>query len=526
LLTQSRIFILFLVIVSSTFLYSSLAAGQTDAFDSRSDGPTSPQALNAAGLPPGSGVAKGMFILDPPYSDGDCTDLVSNCYSEHLVPTLICTGSGTPAGYNCKGKGAGEPYIKGAVFYIRWDFVNPSNGKYDFSSPDSRAKPWIAAGKMVAYDFIPTSEGSSSNPVSPAWYVKPAKISTVSQTAGVIVLQTTADMGFFPGGAQTAAGLEIQIKGTGTALDGNGTAASPGIWTVCDHTTTGCQDPTPQTVYAIGSGKDIAPVHVGSVGNPMYGATCRSGILPVEWRPNFIKAWKALMKQVVAHYGNNSNVAYLRFGFGIGGENIPNHGTKVTSCQAEMTKDGFTNVAAPWPAPSNSRWPQVSANWISYVKNMLGFEHSLSSPKIIATTISPIMSGPEDFSTANVTATNAVALSVGFGSQGLQKSDPINFAAGKPCLGGNWCDNFLKYKGKIPLELQTLLYSDPSDSNIVGSLSKTLPFATSLGTNILELYVDDWLCTFDTAWNGRNKYGACAAAGYPAAFVAAASLVN
>ena len=50
--------------------------------------------------------------------------------------------------------------------------------------------------------------------------------------------------------------------------------------------------------------------------------------------------------------------------------------------------------------------------------------------------------------------------------------------------------------------------------------------ATSLGTEILELYVDDWLCTFDSNWTGRNKYGECAAAGYPAAFIAAAGHIN
>ena len=496
-------------------------------FASTSDAQTDASAGASTVTPSTSGVAHGMFILDPPFSDGECAGSPSYCYSKHLIPTLVCTGKGTPAGYNCDAQGAGEPYIKGAVFYTRWDFVNPANGTYNFSSPDNRAKPWIAAGKMVAFDFIPTSEGSS-NPVTPSWYAKPANISTVSQTSGVIVLQTSADMAFFPGGAQGAAGLEIQIKGTGTALDGNGTPANPGIWKVCDHNTTGCQDPTAQTIYAIGAGKDVAPVHSGSVGNPLYGTTgsCGSGMIPVEWRPNFIKAWKALMQQAVAHYGSKSHVAYLRFGFGIGGENIPNHGTKVTSCQTEMTKLAFTNVTAPWPAPTDTRWSQVSSSWIAYVKNMLAYEQSLNSPKIIGTTLSPIMAGPEDFSTADITASAAVADGIGIGSQGFQKSDPINYAAGKKCLGGDWCANFVKYSGRVPLELQPLLYSDPTDRNDVGSLAKTLPFATGLGANIFELYVDDWLCTFDKSWTGHNTYNACVSAGYPAAMIAAAKLVN
>jgi len=483
------------------------------------------------GAPSGSASAHGVFILDPPSRDETCSGMPAECYSRHLIPTLICTGKGTPAGYNCNQAGAGEPYVKGAVFYVRWDQINPSNGTYDFSIPDTRAQPWIAAGKLVAYDFIPTSQGSF-NDVTPAWYASSAVISAVSQTSGVIALQTTADMGFLPGQIAQAAGLKIQIKGTGTTLDGNGTTANPGVWVVCDHNTTGCQDPTSQTIYAIGSGNNISTVHQGSVGNPQYGtggSACGSGVLPVEWGPNFMKAWKAVMKEVVAHYGSNNSVAYIRFGLGIGGENIPNHGTQLTTCQRSMLTAGFSGasaVSAPWPVPTSGQWPPVAANWIGYVKNMLQYEQSLHSSKVIGTTISPIRDAPEDFSTADQTAVNAVTFGVGFGNQGLQKSDPANYAAGDPCLGGNWCANFVKYAGKVPLELQTLNYSDPSDRSVVGSLAKTLPFATSLHVNILELYVDDWMCTYDASWIGGNAYSACQSAGYPAAFDNAAGQIN
>jgi hypothetical protein len=485
--------------------------------------------LEANGTPSNAGLAHGMFILDPPSRDENCAGVYpSYCYSKHVIPTLICTGNGIPVGYNCTHAGAGEPYVKGAVFYVRWDQVNPSNGKFDFTIPDNRMRPWLDSGKLVSFDFIPTSQGPT-NDVTPSWYLKPVNISSVSQTAGIITLQTSADMGFFPGGVSAAAGMEIQVAGTGTALDGNGTPSNPGIWKVCDHTTAGCHDPTARTIYAIGSGNNIATVSKGTVGNPLYGSAggpCGSGILPVEWRPNFIKAWQALIKQAVAHYGSSSNVAYLRFGLGIGGENIPNHGTQVAACQAQMTKFGFTSVAAPWPSPSTPQWSGVTAAWINYVNGMLKYEYSLNSAKVIATTISPVVTSGGDLITPDTTAANAVAVGLGFGNQGLQKSDPINFAAGKPCLGGNWCANFIKYKGKVPLELQTLFYSDPTDVSVVGSLVNTLPFATSLGTQILELYVDDWMCTYDASWNGKNKYNACTLAGYETTFAAAAAQIN
>jgi hypothetical protein len=496
-----------------------------------SDASNSPAVLTAAGngVSAQPALSHGMFILDPPSNDGNCAGMPSACYSQHLVPTLICTGNNTPAGYGCTQQGAGEPYIKGAMFYVAWNFVNPTNGSYDFTIPDTRATPWTDSGKLVAYDFIPTTQGSSNN-ITPSWYLTPVNISTVSQIGGIITLQTASDMVFFPGAISGAAGLEIQITSTGTALDGNGTSANPGIWTVCDHNTAGCLDPTLRTITAIGSGSDIAAVSKGTVSNPVYGTVnCGSGTLPIEWRPNFIKAWQILMQQVVAHYASNKNVAYLRFGLGIGGENIPNHGTQVAACQTEMTTDGFTGspgFPAPWPSPSSLQWPQVSATWIAYLKKMVQYENSLNSPRMIATTLSPIETSGGDTTTPDATAANAVAAGIGIGNQGLQKSDPVNFAAGQPCLGGDWCANFVKYKGQVPLELQTLGNSDPTDANIDGSLVHTLPFATSLGAQIMELYVDDWLCTYDSTWSGINTYGACTAAGYPAVFSAAAAQIN
>jgi hypothetical protein len=53
-----------------------------------------------------------------------------------------------------------------------------------------------------------------------------------------------------------------------------------------------------------------------------------------------------------------------------------------------------------------------------------------------------------------------------------------------------------------------------------------MPFAVSLGADTLELYVDDWMCTYDTSWNGNNSYSACTSAGYQDAFKTAAAQIN
>jgi len=508
-------------------------ASENISFVSSASNSPSVQSVAGMGANP---MSHGMFILNPPSSDSNCNSpYPASCFSQHLVPTFICTGNGTPAGYNCAQAGAGEPYVKGAVFQVSWGVLNPGNGTYNFSSSDSQMTPWTAAGKLVSFVFEPTSFGTSNN-VTPGWYLNPVRISSASQTSGIIEVQTSTAMGFFPGGISAAAGLEIQIKGTGTALDGNGTAASPGIWVVCNHSTAGCQDPTSETIYAIGSGANVAKVTgVGTVGNPVYGSsngsTCTSGIIPIEWRPNFIRAWQNFIAQAVAHYGTNASVAYMRFGMGVGGQSNPTDGDSApasneTPCQAQMTEFGFTSLAAPWPNPGTSEWSEVSANWINYLDAMLQFEQTLDSTKPLIVTLSPIVYSPNDLNTPDVTAADAAMAGIGIGSQGLRRSDPVNYAAGDPCYGGDWCANVSKYKGQVSTELQTLSDSDPTNVSQTGSLSDLLPFATSQGVGILELYFDDWMCTYDSTWSGDNTYAACNSAGYPAAVSAAAGEIN
>jgi hypothetical protein len=501
----------------------------------------SPQTVGLSGIGFAlNGAAHGLFILDPPVGDGICKSggFPASCYTKHLVPTFICTDPDTPAGYKCAAAGAGASYIKGAAFHVPWKAISTSNGGYDFSKVDGWIQPWSDSGKLVSFIFEPASFGTTNN-ATPDWYVQPVPISSASQTGGIIQIQTLGGIGFFPGGVSTAAGMQIQISGTGTTLDNSGTPANPGVWTVCDHTTTGCQDPSAQVIYAIGSGNDIAAVHIGNVGNPVYGSandsTCTSGILPVEWGPNFIRAWQDVIAHAISHYESNPNVAYLRFGVGIGGQSNPTYGLSATdprqfACQKQMTTFGFTspNVTLPWPQPGTSEWTtDVSPDWIGVIKNMLLYQQSLNSQKPLIVTISGIQFGPDDFDTPNQTAINAIAAGIGLGNQGLQKSDPIFFSKGQPCAGGNWCANFQTYLGQQPLELQTLSASDPGNRSQTGSLAPgLLTFSTGLGATILELYVDDWMCTYDTSWNGANTYAACKAAGYPDEVAAAAGQIN
>lgn len=171
----------------------------------------------------------------------------------------------------------------------------------------------------------------------------------------------------------------------------------------------------------------------------------------------------------------------------------------------------------------------MSQVWLSFLQSMIQYEKSLNSPHPIMITTSGIQFGPSDLSTPDATANYTATDGIGFGNQGLQQNDPINFAAGKPCSGGDWCANFQKYAGQNPpllLELQTLSLSSPTNVAPTGSLANLLPFATGLNARVLEIYVDDWMCTYDSSWSGNNTYSACTTAGYPAAFNAAAGQIN
>ena len=103
-------------------------------------------------------------------------------------------------------------------------------------------------------------------------------------------------------------------------------------------------------------------------------------------------------------------------------------------------------------------------------------------------------------------AQNAASLGFGFGNQGFSLSDLNNYNIGKPC-NSDWCSNFVAFTGQVPLELQTILASDPTNSpNGTGSLTVLLPFALSLHTQILEIYIQDLQVAYDPTSRNYATY--------------------
>ncbi len=210
---------------------------------------------------------------------------------------------------------------------------------------------------------------------------------------------------------------------------------------------------------------------------------------------HFISAYENFINVVLNHYATQTSsaisnyIGYIRFGLSAGGEAYP-------FCQA-ANKGNYTDT-----------------DWENYVDTMLDYISTTeagisgqSHPAIqIMTSVNAVLNPPNapDVGPPDQEAIDANADSIGFGSQGLQKSDITNYNASgypnPPCTS-DWCYLFsthFTYTG--PFELQTTLQSDPVDSaQQTGSLCKLVPFATYLRTNILELYAWDLLYTYDAA---------------------------
>jgi len=191
------------------------------------------------------------------------------------------------------------------------------------------------------------------------------------------------------------------------------------------------------------------------------------GDVPIQWEHQFKDNYKAFMAALVQKYGSNPSVGYIRFGLGGGGETLP-------PCRFELRR----------------RYGLSKELWLNYLFDMMDYEKSLSSPKQILVSLM----GQEPEMSVKV-AEHAVEDGLAIGIQGLAADDMRNYKEGRPCKG-NWCELWNKYNGKVPLELQSLSKSEPDGSG-TGSLVDLLPFALSLHTQIVEIYIPDWLVAYD-----------------------------
>ncbi len=195
----------------------------------------------------------------------------------------------------------------------------------------------------------------------------------------------------------------------------------------------------------------------------------------------FQTPYQNFMAAVISHYSSNSNVGYIRFGLGRGGETIP---------VGDWQDSGTCGTAF-------ASWGVTVSTWKTYLSSMLNYEGSLNSHRQLMVGVTPMGSngGHEvpDFITPI-----AVQNHIGFGSQGLEKSDVGNCASST----ADWCNLFQQYTGQVPLELQTIGQSCPDNTCTTGSLANLLPFAAQNHVTVLEIYYQDWLTAYDPNYPG------------------------
>ena len=252
--------------------------------------------------------------------------------------------------------------------------------------------------------------------------------------------------------------------------------------------------------YAAGT-NGTTPQYVLNQINTVHCAGAKNQTLPIYWEPGYMDNYEQLIKAIVQHYQNNSAIGYIRFGIGVGGEDLP-----------------ASNIGSQQCLQAFEQYNYSGGLWINYSRNIINYVASLKSRKQMMVSMNLLPANSKNTTTADAVAAAAVPLGIGLGTQGLQISDISNYNQNIPC-SGNWCKNFGEYSGKVPLELQTLEASCVSNNCQTGSLNNLIPFAIGLHAQIFEIYWEDWLSAYDPNYTNYTPT-------YAATFEYAANVVG
>lgn len=280
--------------------------------------------------------------------------------------------------------------------------------------------------------------------------------------------------------------------------------------------------------------------------------TCDGARTPNFMSSAYVKNYQAAIAALVEHYASNPGVGYIRVGLGKGGEiNLPKgwHDPSSGPCgEAYYKRWGYT-------AGDSNKY-----TWNAYLEKMLDFEGSLHSAKQLMVSITPVQApGHNPQEVSDFIAPIAVRNGIGFGNQGLSTM------AMRDCTGmqADWCNLFERFKGKVPLEVQTLGKSCPQGppcgeegqgqgrgqgrgqwggqgqgggrwggpgggggngrwggrgpgggggmggnlASMTGSLVPLLPFALKNHATIIEIYCEDWLLAFSPNHPLNRRFG-------------------
>ncbi|HTS37814.1 MAG TPA: hypothetical protein VMH04_19220 [Candidatus Solibacter sp.] len=264
---------------------------------------------------------------------------------------------------------------------------------------------------------------------------------------------------------------------------------------------------------------------VGNYGTPTYVwtalgssnyATCTTSS-GTQQIPNYLNSayltnyqnWVAATLAHLASASYAKSIGYVRIAWGKGGETTP-----IANWDAAGTcLDGGGNNTL------TTDWGYTISGWNAFLKSGMQFEAGLESHLQLMISITPMgPSGGSQGAVPNATAPVAASLHIGFGTQGLMASDVNNV----PGCGGNWCNLFATYAGKVPLETQTFFQSCASTNEsgtcpgmavTTGTLDPLLMWAARNHATSFEMYYEDACAMLCPGFN-ISGYAAYSQAGY------------
>ncbi|HEV2378713.1 MAG TPA: hypothetical protein VG206_02840 [Terriglobia bacterium] len=469
-----------------------------------------------------------------------------------------------------------------------WSDTSQTNMAVDWDTCNGSGNCPTAPHKKVAWELGATNYADPGagnvNTAVPAWYSAQVGLATIAltnqTTYGVINITTSSNIKFLVGtlvGTNPAHGCIPQSGDAlfGQASDGvtqcaqilgeTGSYTSlNGYYAICDSRTTGCSDPTltSLSLYTTTTTALTDSSPTGTVSNPIMdvdnsalGTTadkCGQGGVPVFWGQNFQNAYHTYESHEFTTWANDSRVAYLRVGQGIGFENSPANGGNVssdtgTNCRAVLHGAGYPDTE-----PSNCGSGGGCAFWETYLSNQFTWlkNNVMSGVTIpVEAALSYTLFATKDSGAPITEAVNAVAAGLTLNSNGMRLS---NLGYTYPHAGycdNDSCDAFTLHRGPNSFTWQMLGLSDPtgkvtlatcgSDSickNAVnnGPITQLFGLLPALGVQRVEPYSRDVECTI-SGFNGNsfgvdslvpNTYAACAAAGYLETLIALGKIIN
>jgi hypothetical protein len=231
---------------------------------------------------------------------------------------------------------------------------------------------------------------------------------------------------------------------------------------------------------------------------------------PQFWNPTYEAAYASYIGAVMARYGNDKDIGYLRFGLGGGAE-------AEISCP-DIGDDGLTE--------------SIMESYVSTIESTIA-KTTHTVPVVMPNASYATAKHENDGGLDNVRqleVTTAIGYGFGLGTQTLSTGDMTD---GGGC-SATYCLGMAQGLGHVPLYAQTSTYcggdSDggcdlgvPPDGNgNQGPLPVLLPFGESIGAQIFELYPQDLQVAYDSTFPANASYGAS----YQAALEAAAAIVG